>query len=131
MHGGNSDVARRQAGLQLKNCLASNDESTKSLYQERWAALDPVTRDHVKNNVLGALGSEHYRPSAAAQCIQYIAMVELPRGQWPNLLQVRDALTLIKTNFYSFESRFGFTFEGFTFSLVLYTVSSVRSWFPT
>jgi len=88
VHGGNSEVARRQAGLQLKNRLASNDEATKAAYQERWLQMDFTVRDHVKNNVLGALGSESYRPSAAAQCIQHVAAVELPRNLWPNLLQV-------------------------------------------
>jgi len=29
-------------------------------------------RTYVKNNVLGSLGSEGYRPSAAAQCVQVI-----------------------------------------------------------
>jgi importin subunit beta-1 len=81
-------VARRQAGLQLKNHLASNDEAVKVKYQERWLQMDPVVRDYVKNNILGALGAEGYRPSAAAQCIQYVAAVELPRNMWPNLLQV-------------------------------------------
>ena len=42
----------------------------------------------MKNNVVGALGSEGYRPSAAAQCVQYIACVELPRQMWPTLIQV-------------------------------------------
>lgn len=41
----------------------------------------------MKNNVVGALGSEDYRPSAAAQCVQYIACVELPRQLWPTLIQ--------------------------------------------
>ena len=34
-------------------------------------------RAYVKNNILGALGSEGYRPSAAAQCVQYVAVMEL------------------------------------------------------
>ncbi len=88
VHGGNSSVARRQAGLQLKNQLASNDEATKASYQERWLHMDFAVRDYVKANILGALGSEGYRPSAAAQCIQHVAVVELPRNLWPNLLQV-------------------------------------------
>merc|ERR1719431_2117908 len=38
------------------------------------------------NNVLGALGTESFRPSAAAQCIQLIAMAEPPHQMWPTLL---------------------------------------------
>ena len=39
-----------------------------------------------KQNVLGALGTESFRPSAAAQCVQMIAVVELPRCLWPGLV---------------------------------------------
>ncbi len=49
-------------------------------------------RNYVKANVLGSLGSEGYRPSAAAQCVQYIAVVELPQNMWPNLIQVIHSL---------------------------------------
>jgi importin subunit beta-1 len=38
-HGGHSAVARRQAGLQLKNRLTSNDDSVKATYQTRWLAI--------------------------------------------------------------------------------------------
>jgi hypothetical protein len=37
--------------------------------------------------VVCTLGTESFRPSAAAQCVQLIAMVELPRGLWPGLIQ--------------------------------------------
>lgn len=87
IHGGNSAVARRQAGLQLKNQLTSNDDAVKSRMQERWIAIQEDVRNYVKANVVGALGSEGYRPSAAAQCVQYVAVVELPRNLWPDLIQ--------------------------------------------
>jgi len=88
VHGGNSNVARRQSALQLKNFLSSNDEATRHLYQQRWLALPEDVRTYVKTNCVGALGSETYRPSAAAQCVQYIAVFELPNTLWPNLIQV-------------------------------------------
>ena len=87
-NGANSSVARRQAGLQLKNRLTSNDEAVKTNYQERWLALAEDMRSYIKNNILNALGTEGYRPSAAAQCVQCVAVVELPRNMWPNLMQV-------------------------------------------
>ena len=34
VHGGNSNVARRQSALQLKNFLSSNDEATRHIYQQ-------------------------------------------------------------------------------------------------
>jgi len=88
VHGGNSNVARRQSALQLKNFLSSNDEATRHIYQQRWLALPEDVRGYIKTNVVGALGSETYRPSAAAQCVQYIAVFELPNALWPTLIQV-------------------------------------------
>lgn len=37
--------------------------------------------------VLRTLGTESTRPSSAAQCVAYIAVTELPVGQWLNLMQ--------------------------------------------
>jgi len=85
--GGNSPVVRQQAGVQLKNFLYTNDESLSAHYQERWLAMPDEMRNYTKTNVLNTLGTESFRPSAAAQCIQLIAMVELPRGLWPGLIQ--------------------------------------------
>lgn len=87
-YGGNSEVARRQAGLQLKNYLASNDEAGKAQRQQRWLKIDPSIRSSIKRDALGPLGLEGNRPSAAAQCIQHIAVVELPQNLWPDLLEV-------------------------------------------
>ena len=44
VHGGNSGVARRQAGLQLKNRLSSNEDATRIAYMERWLALPEDVR---------------------------------------------------------------------------------------
>ena len=107
VHGGNSNVARRQSALQLKNFLSSNDEATRHLYQQRWLALPDTIRNYIKTNVVGALGSETYRPSAAAQCVQYIAVFELPNALWPNLIQVQS--TFIVRLFFGLLSR---CFEG-------------------
>jgi len=38
--------------------------------------------------VLGALGTETTRPGSAAQCVAYIAVVELPQGQWQDVIPV-------------------------------------------
>ena len=38
--------------------------------------------------ILAALGTENNRPSSAAQCVAYIAIVELPQGQWADLVTV-------------------------------------------
>ena len=69
-HGGNSAVVRQQAGVQLKNFLHTNDEALRAQYEERWLAMPEDVRNYTKANVLGTLGTESFRPSAAAQCIQ-------------------------------------------------------------
>lgn len=38
--------------------------------------------------ILGALGTENNRPSSAAQCVAYVAVAELPVGQWNELISI-------------------------------------------
>lgn len=85
-HGGNSPVARMAAGLQLKNKLTSKDQNIKLQYQQRWLALPEETRNYIKSNILATLGTESNRPSSSAQCVAYVAVVELPSGQWNDLI---------------------------------------------
>jgi importin subunit beta-1 len=87
-HGGNSPVARMAAGLQLKNTLTSKDPTIKTQYQQRWLSFPEETRAYVKKNILATLGTENNRPSSAAQCVAYVAVAELPVGQWPEVIQV-------------------------------------------
>ncbi|KAL0273746.1 UNVERIFIED_CONTAM: hypothetical protein PYX00_006352 [Menopon gallinae] len=86
-HGGNSPVARMAAGLQLKNKLTSKDANIKLQYQQRWLSLPEETRAYIKSNILATLGTENTRPSSAAQCVAYVAVAELPTGQWGDLIQ--------------------------------------------
>lgn len=37
--------------------------------------------------ILSALGTESLRPSSAAQCVAYVAVTELPMGEWQDLMQ--------------------------------------------
>ncbi|GFN99781.1 importin subunit beta-1 [Plakobranchus ocellatus] len=85
-HGGNSPVARMQAGLQLKNALYSKDNAIKLQYQQRWLQFPQEMRQLIKKNVLDTLGTEAVRPSSAAQCVAYMACAELPHGWWPELI---------------------------------------------
>ncbi|KAK9692488.1 Importin-beta N-terminal domain [Popillia japonica] len=85
-HGGNSPVARMAAGLQLKNQLTSKDPNVKLQYQQRWMSFPEEIRTYVKKNIVGALGTETNRPSSAAQCVAYVAVAELPQGQWHGLI---------------------------------------------
>ncbi|XP_016941354.1 importin subunit beta [Drosophila suzukii] len=83
----NSAVARMAAGLQLKNHLTSKDEKISQQYQERWHQFPSEIRELIKNNILAALGTENTRPSCAAQCVAYVAVIELPMNRWAMLIQ--------------------------------------------
>lgn len=52
VQGGNSQVARMAAGLQLKNHLTSKDLTMKQQYQQRWLALPEDIRLYIKKNVI-------------------------------------------------------------------------------
>lgn len=41
--------------------------------------------------IIGALGTENTRPSSAAQCVAYVAVAEIPVGQWPELIPTLSA----------------------------------------
>ncbi|XP_028037337.1 importin subunit beta-1 isoform X1 [Bombyx mandarina] len=88
LQGGNSQVARMAAGLQLKNHLTSKDPTLKQQYQQRWLALAEDVRLYIKENILAAIGTENSRPSSAAQCVAYVAVAELPVGQWNDLIPI-------------------------------------------
>lgn len=88
VQGGNSQVARMAAGLQLKNHLTSKDPTLKEQYQQRWLALPEDIRLYIKKNILAAIGTENSRPSSAAQCVAYVAVAELPAGQWNDLIPI-------------------------------------------
>ncbi|XP_046867091.1 importin subunit beta [Drosophila willistoni] len=83
----NSPVARIAAGLQLKNHLTSKDVTVSQQYQERWHQFPDSTRELIKYNILSALGTENTRPSCAAQCVAYVAVIELPINRWGMLIQ--------------------------------------------
>ncbi|XP_076225790.1 importin subunit beta Fs(2)Ket isoform X1 [Nomia melanderi] len=83
-----SPVARMAAGLQLKNQLTSKDPQLKYQYQQRWLGIPIEIREYIKKNILGALGTENNRPSSAAQCVAYVAVAELPVGQWSEIIQL-------------------------------------------
>lgn len=82
----NSQVSRMAAGLQLKNHLTSKDENVNQQYQQRWMQFPDEIREYIKENILRALGTENSRPSSAAQCVAYVAIMELPINRWPMLI---------------------------------------------
>ena len=79
---------RQAAGLQLKNRIYSKDTDVREQYKARWLNLPQPVRHHVRANSLSALGTEKHGPSAAAQCVAYIAIIELPLDLWPEVITV-------------------------------------------
>jgi hypothetical protein len=55
----------------------------------RWLALDIKIHGKIKEFVLCGLHSEHVKAgTVAVQSIAAIATVELPQGQWPDLIEI-------------------------------------------
>ena len=65
----------------LLTCLNSDHLLTCLRFWWRSRSADPP-------QILAALGTENNRPSSAAQCVAYIAIVELPQNQWTELVSV-------------------------------------------
>lgn len=51
VQGGNSQVARMAAGLQLKNHLTSKEEKLRCEYKARWLSIPEDIRHYIKKNV--------------------------------------------------------------------------------
>ncbi|TLD27739.1 importin subunit beta-1 [Venturia nashicola] len=80
---------RIAAGLALKNSFSARDYSRLKAVQERWLTqIDPTVKTNVKALALQTLHSANSRAGqASAQFIAAIAAIELPRSQWPELMQ--------------------------------------------
>lgn len=71
-------------------------------YSARWLRLDADTRAKIKNDTLETLRSPNARAgSVASQVVAAIAAVELPAGEWPEVIgrllqdmQTYDSVTL-------------------------------------
>ncbi|KAF1819878.1 ARM repeat-containing protein [Dissoconium aciculare CBS 342.82] len=80
---------RMAAGLALKNSFSARDFARLREVQRRWIEqIDPQIKQQVKTLALQTLGATDVRASqSAAQFIASIAAIELPREQWPDLMQ--------------------------------------------
>ncbi|KAK6956197.1 hypothetical protein K445DRAFT_61141 [Daldinia sp. EC12] len=84
---GNIRVA---AGLALKNAFSAREFSRQHELQMKWLQqTDQETKTRVKELAIQTLSSSNAQAGqASAQVIAAIATIELPRNQWPDLLQV-------------------------------------------
>ncbi|CAG8581119.1 5197_t:CDS:10, partial [Scutellospora calospora] len=79
---------RNSAGLALKNSLVSSEASRRNEITQRWLNMDEATRQQIKQAVLSTLASSDQRAAAtAAQVVSAIAAIELPSGQWTDLMK--------------------------------------------
>ncbi|CAA6656896.1 unnamed protein product [Spirodela intermedia] len=80
--------SRRLAGIILKNSLDAKDVITKERLIQQWVNLDPLTRAQIKESLMRTLPSSV--PEArhtSSQVIAKIASIELPRKEWPDLVE--------------------------------------------
>lgn len=80
--------ARRLSGLILKNALDAKEDIRKRELQARWVALDPTLKQHIRDALLATLPADS--PDVrhtAAMVIAKVAAIDLPRKEWPSLIQ--------------------------------------------
>jgi len=78
---------RNAAGLAVKNALTARDPTRLEEYAQRWLSLVPDAQADVKSKTFSTLSSPDARVGlVSAQVISSIAAIELPRGQWPDLI---------------------------------------------
>ncbi|KKK20373.1 hypothetical protein ARAM_003099 [Aspergillus rambellii] len=81
---------RTAAGLALKNAFTFRDREKLQEVQGKWLQqITPETKTQVKDLALKTLASKDGRAGqSAAQFIVSIAAIELPRNEWPDLMNV-------------------------------------------
>lgn len=79
---------RTAAGLALKNSLYSRDFNRQNEFSQRWLEqLDPSIKTSVKQQLLQTLASSSAKAASdAGQVIANISAIELPSGQWLDLV---------------------------------------------
>ncbi|KAJ2724939.1 karyopherin Kap95 [Coemansia sp. Benny D115] len=80
---------RSAAGLALKNSLSAKDDLRREQHAQRWLQLDDGARSQIKQGVLMTLSSDNRQSTtAAAQTIAAITAIELPQGQWLDIINI-------------------------------------------
>lgn len=79
---------RAAAGIALKNAFTARDVARHQELQGKWLqGTDDETKNRVKELTLQTLASSNSQAgNASAQVISSIAAIELPRGQWDDLM---------------------------------------------
>lgn len=79
--------SRQLAGLQIKNTILNL--TSEDFLQGFWESSDLALKAQVRNNTLGTLASpdKEVRHSAA-QAVASIAQIDVPKGDWPDILSI-------------------------------------------
>ncbi|KAF9987608.1 karyopherin beta [Modicella reniformis] len=81
--------ARIPAGLALKNALTARESVRRGELSTRWINIDEPTRNQIKALVLTTLGTPDIRAGVVtAQVVAAIAAIELPLGQWEDVIRI-------------------------------------------
>ena len=79
---------RAAAGIALKNAFTAREFARQQELQNKWLSLPDEPKAQVKALTLQTLASSNAQAGqAAAQVIAAIATIELPRNQWPDLME--------------------------------------------
>ncbi|KAF8720311.1 hypothetical protein AX14_011024 [Amanita brunnescens Koide BX004] len=80
---------RNAAGLAMKNALTARDPTRQTEYANRWLQLNVESKAKIKQDALITLGSSSQKAgNFASQVVAAIAGVELPQGQWQDLIEI-------------------------------------------
>jgi importin subunit beta-1 len=108
------------------SCRFLQGNARQAEYSTRWLALDVKIRNEIKEFVLRGLHSEQVKAgTVAAQSVAAIATVELPQGQWPDLIEILLRFVNTGTSVplrQSTLSAIGFICEALVRLLVLYSL---------
>ncbi|CAA7262120.1 unnamed protein product [Cyclocybe aegerita] len=90
---------RNAAGLALKNALTARESTRQTDMTNRWLSLPNDTKAKIKQDALITLSSSNPKAgNFASQVVSAIAAVELPQGQWPDLIEILLGFVNNQTN---------------------------------
>lgn len=79
---------RAAAGIALKNAFTTREFARQLEISNKWLSLPEGPKAQVKAATLATLASNNAQAGqAAAQVVAAIATIELPRNQWPDLME--------------------------------------------
>ncbi|RKP21860.1 ARM repeat-containing protein, partial [Rozella allomycis CSF55] len=80
-------IVRSAAGIALKNTMKAKEVERREEMINKWINLDASVKSQIKMGALMALGAkESMVGTTAAQVVEAIANIELPRNEWSELV---------------------------------------------